>query len=120
MNRRLPEALQTANLNGETHGGSCLLRREVKEELGQPAMPHTRGLLWLLLYFALVNFLAASNPRTPALREELNAIRSHDPSVVFHDDLAPVNEPVYFHQFMEHARGHGLRERHRVRHDEPG
>jgi SAM-dependent methyltransferase len=58
--------------------------------------------------YALLNFLAASNPKVPALREELNSIRSLDPSVVFHDDLAPVNHPVYFHQFMEHAGAHGL------------
>ncbi len=58
--------------------------------------------------FALINFLAAANPKSPALREELKAIRSRDPSVVFHDDLAPVNDPVYFHEFAEHARSHGL------------
>jgi hypothetical protein len=28
--------------------------------------------------------------------------------VVFHDDLEPVNDPVYFHEFAEHARTHGL------------
>lgn len=30
-------------------------------------------------------------------------------SVLFHDDLAPVNRPVYFHEFADHARRHGLR-----------
>jgi SAM-dependent methyltransferase len=58
--------------------------------------------------YALINFLSASNPKSPALREELKKIRSQDPSVVFHDDLEPVNDPVYFHEFAAHARSHGL------------
>jgi SAM-dependent methyltransferase len=58
--------------------------------------------------YALINFLNASNPKSPALREELKLIRSSDPGLVFHDDLEPVNDPVYFHEFAEHARTHGL------------
>lgn len=58
--------------------------------------------------YALINFLNASNPKSPALQEELNSIRARDPSVVFHDDLEPVNDPVYFHEFAEHARSHSL------------
>jgi hypothetical protein len=58
--------------------------------------------------YALINFLHASNPKSPALREELKLIRSSDPGLVFHDDLEPVNDPVYFHEFAEHARTHGL------------
>jgi methyltransferase-like protein/2-polyprenyl-3-methyl-5-hydroxy-6-metoxy-1,4-benzoquinol methylase len=29
-------------------------------------------------------------------------------SALLHDELGAVNEPVYFHQFVEHARQHGL------------
>ncbi len=29
-------------------------------------------------------------------------------SILYHDDLAPVNEPVYFHEFAAHAGRHGL------------
>jgi SAM-dependent methyltransferase len=56
----------------------------------------------------LIRFLAAAEPTAAALREELRVVESRDPSVVFHDDLAEVNQPVYFHQFVEHARAHGL------------
>lgn len=28
--------------------------------------------------------------------------------ILFHDDLAPTNDPVYFFEFAEHARAHGL------------
>lgn len=31
------------------------------------------------------------------------------PAVVYHDDLSPVNDPVYFHEFVAHAGRHGLR-----------
>jgi SAM-dependent methyltransferase len=57
---------------------------------------------------ALVRFLASAEPASPALREELRVVASRDPSALFHDDLAEVNHPVYFHQFIEHAREHGL------------
>jgi methyltransferase-like protein len=33
---------------------------------------------------------------------------SWDESALLHDELSAVNEPVYFHQFIEHARQHGL------------
>jgi SAM-dependent methyltransferase len=56
----------------------------------------------------LVRFLAAAEPASAALREELRAVQSRAPSVLFHDDLAEVNHPVYFHQFIEHAREHHL------------
>jgi SAM-dependent methyltransferase len=29
--------------------------------------------------------------------------------LLYHDDLSAVNDPVYFHQFVGHARGHGLK-----------
>ncbi len=86
----------------------CHLRNMIREMLLYQTRDIADPELKLKHAFALVNFLAASNPKSPALREELQAIRSRDPSVVFHDDLAGVNDPVYFHQFMEHAQGHGL------------
>jgi cyclopropane fatty-acyl-phospholipid synthase-like methyltransferase/methyltransferase-like protein len=44
------------------------------------------------------------------LRKELEAtIEERDPRVVYHDDLAELNEPVYFHELMARAGGYGLR-----------
>ncbi len=86
----------------------CHLRNMIREMLLYQIRDIAGPELKLKHAFAMLNFLAASNPKFPALREELQAIRSRDPSVVFHDDLADVNDPVYFHQFMEHAQGHGL------------
>jgi SAM-dependent methyltransferase len=43
------------------------------------------------------------------LREELKRIAELRDEHLFHDDLEPNNTPLYFHQFVEHARRHGLK-----------
>jgi SAM-dependent methyltransferase len=43
------------------------------------------------------------------LREEMRAALERGASRLFHDDLAPTNVPVYFHEFASHAGRHGLR-----------
>ncbi|MFB3776390.1 MAG: methyltransferase regulatory domain-containing protein [Bryobacteraceae bacterium] len=57
---------------------------------------------------AFLRFLAHFNPRSAGLREEVAEMLTFAPSALFHDDLAEVNQPVYFHQFVEHASHHGL------------
>jgi SAM-dependent methyltransferase len=42
------------------------------------------------------------------LANEMRAVLDHSPALLFHDDLAAVNVPVYFHEFAAHARRHGL------------
>jgi len=42
------------------------------------------------------------------LRREFARIAQQPDSALYHDDLAVPNDPVYFHQFAEHARSHGL------------
>jgi len=42
------------------------------------------------------------------LKIELENILERDPAHLFHDDLAEVNDPVYFHEFIEQAQRHGL------------
>jgi methyltransferase-like protein len=42
------------------------------------------------------------------LRAELESILAHNEGHLFHDELAELNEPVYFTQFMERATAHGL------------
>jgi SAM-dependent methyltransferase len=56
----------------------------------------------------LVNLLAAAKPKSAALAEELRSVGERNLSGLFHDDLAEVNDPVYFYEFVEHARRHGL------------
>jgi SAM-dependent methyltransferase len=49
-----------------------------------------------------------ASPHARALAEHLEAMLARPRWVVFHDELADVNTPVYFHEFVGHARRHGL------------
>jgi SAM-dependent methyltransferase len=42
------------------------------------------------------------------LKVELERLAERDAAHLFHDDLAEINDPVYFHEFIEQAGGHGL------------
>lgn len=62
---------------------------------------------------ALIEFLAQSvptenNPYGLWLKQELETMRRWQDNYIFHDSLEEVNEPVYFHQFMERATRQGL------------
>ena len=56
---------------------------------------------------ALIEFLVGAGagpaPYMQALGQELAHLQNADPGLVFHDDLAEVNEPCYFHEFVAHA-----------------
>jgi SAM-dependent methyltransferase len=43
------------------------------------------------------------------LRNELESFRRSSDSYLFHEHLEEVNEPIYFHQFIDKAAEHGLR-----------
>jgi methyltransferase-like protein/ubiquinone/menaquinone biosynthesis C-methylase UbiE len=60
---------------------------------------------------ALVKWVMDSTPSDPLrqiLTVELDSLARRDPRAVFHDELAPTYAPVYFHEFVDHARRHGL------------
>jgi len=61
---------------------------------------------------ALVELLAGARSRRDVFGtmfdEELQRLGQRDAGHLFHDDLAAVNEPVYFHEFVDHADRHGL------------
>jgi methyltransferase-like protein/2-polyprenyl-3-methyl-5-hydroxy-6-metoxy-1,4-benzoquinol methylase len=65
----------------------------------------------------LLDFLAATvpagargkeNPYHALLQSELDLLRGAGDAYVVHEFLEDVNEPVYFHQFIERAARHGL------------
>jgi methyltransferase-like protein/2-polyprenyl-3-methyl-5-hydroxy-6-metoxy-1,4-benzoquinol methylase len=63
---------------------------------------------------AMLDFLAQSLQSTKApwgamLLEEAQRVRQQPDGYIYHDHLEPVNEPVYFHEFIERASKHGLR-----------
>ncbi|HKR11875.1 MAG TPA: class I SAM-dependent methyltransferase [Pyrinomonadaceae bacterium] len=61
---------------------------------------------------ALMNWLADSRPITNAYQALLADLSQHlnnkHEAAIYHDDLATINTPVYFYQFVEHAARHGL------------
>jgi methyltransferase-like protein len=62
---------------------------------------------------ALIEFLAQTvptedNPYGLWLKQELEIMRRWQDNYILHDSLEEVNEPVYFHQFMERAARQGL------------
>lgn len=62
---------------------------------------------------AVLKFVAEALPKQGTYQTLLKQILEddllgRDPESLYHDDLAPVNLPVYFHQFVEHARRQGL------------
>jgi methyltransferase-like protein/2-polyprenyl-3-methyl-5-hydroxy-6-metoxy-1,4-benzoquinol methylase len=89
---------------------------------------HLRQAVWQILQFhvegvtdpgeriaqarALARFMAEC-PQADAsdgavLGNEMRAVLDHSPGLLFHDDLAATNFPLYFHEFASHARRHRL------------
>jgi methyltransferase-like protein/SAM-dependent methyltransferase len=62
---------------------------------------------------ALLDFLAQSvrqeGPYSVLLKSELETLRHQADHYLYHEHLEEVNDPVYFHQFVEMAQSHGLR-----------
>ena len=61
---------------------------------------------------ALLAFLVDSKKQPDLYRtllaKELENIRERSDAAFYHDDLSPVAHPIYFHEFADHAREHGL------------
>jgi methyltransferase-like protein/cyclopropane fatty-acyl-phospholipid synthase-like methyltransferase len=61
---------------------------------------------------ALLEFVAknvtAQSPYRQILEHELDAVRNQPDAYVFHEHLAEINEPFYFHEFAESAARYGL------------
>lgn len=59
----------------------------------------------------LMRLVVAANARTPyagVLRAHFERVLQHPDPLLYHDDLAEINTPVYFHEFVAHAARHGL------------
>jgi SAM-dependent methyltransferase len=89
---------------------------------------HVRRMVWEMLRFhtdrlgapaeriakaqALARLLAdgrtVQDPYTALMQAELERFTARDAGFLIHDDLAEVNEPVYFHEFVAHAGRHRL------------
>lgn len=62
---------------------------------------------------ALLDFLAQSvrqeGPYSQLLKQELEALRHQSDHYLYHEHLEEVNQPLYFHQFVEAATAKGLK-----------
>jgi methyltransferase-like protein len=61
---------------------------------------------------ALLKFLAEAQEEPMAyqtiLKQEFERVLTYPDAGFFHDDLNPINHPVYFHEFISHATRYGL------------
>src|SRR5690349_18530151 len=61
---------------------------------------------------ALIKFLgeakADNDPYRLFLRDQFQHLSDRETSTIYHDELSEVHQPVWFHQFCEHAGRHGL------------
>lgn len=62
-----------------------------------------------LLSFLAKSLASSTNPYSLLLQSELDKMKQSRDSYLFHEHLEDVNDPVYFHQFVEHAERHGLK-----------
>ena len=72
--------------------------------ISEPARQVNEGLALL----KWVKESTTSDELRGVLDHELANLGERAGAVVYHDDLAPTYQPVYFYEFVEHARGHGL------------
>ena len=59
----------------------------------------------------LMEAIVAIEEPTPfarVLREHLERMLGYSDALLFHDDLAQISTPFYFHEFVEHGAAHGL------------
>lgn len=56
----------------------------------------------------IASLATGGNADAAAVKQELELAAKQDDRYLFHEYLAEVNEPIYFHQFMERAVAHGL------------
>ncbi|HWQ54605.1 MAG TPA: class I SAM-dependent methyltransferase [Bryobacteraceae bacterium] len=85
----------------------CHLRRMVRDMM----LYHVNGVedpeQRMQQAFSLASIIGQAQTDA-GLRGEFEVVLERSAAVVYHDDLAEVNHPVYFHEFMRHAGAHGL------------
>ncbi|MGZ4250608.1 MAG: methyltransferase regulatory domain-containing protein [Solirubrobacteraceae bacterium] len=55
-----------------------------------------------------ITSIETPSPYALVLRQHLQRMLGTSDALLYHDDLAPVSTPFYFHEFIEHADAHGL------------
>lgn len=90
----------------------CHLRRLVREIMRFHTRAVTDPVERVRQAVAICQFIANSIEKPDTYRQlfkdQLEQVLRYGTGHLFHDDLADVNDPVYFHEFMAHAERHGL------------
>jgi methyltransferase-like protein len=90
----------------------CHIRRMVREIMRFHIRTESDPRQQLQQAVAVTRFIANSMEKPDAYRqvfkEQLEQIQRYGAGFLFHDDLAEINDPVYFHEFMAQADAHGL------------
>ncbi|MEW5979697.1 MAG: class I SAM-dependent methyltransferase [Acidobacteriota bacterium] len=88
------------------------LRRMVREMMEYHIDPAAEPAARMQQAKAVVQFLLDSVSDDEGyqsyLKQELKQVIKRTPATLYHDDLSPINDPVYFHQFVGHAAQYGL------------
>jgi methyltransferase-like protein/2-polyprenyl-3-methyl-5-hydroxy-6-metoxy-1,4-benzoquinol methylase len=90
------------------------MRGMIRDMLQYHVQPFTVPAMKVRQARNLLDFLgkASAQDKGPyglLLRNELESFRRSSDSYLFHEHLEEVNEPIYFHQFVEKAAAHALR-----------
>lgn len=90
----------------------CHLRTMLREMMQFHIRDHAAPRERIDQALALVRFLTDAQDTQDEFRiwmkAELNRIIEHADGHLYHDELADINEPLYFRQFMQRAARHGL------------
>lgn len=85
-----------------------MVRRMMRFHTRSTAEPNEKVADALSFLEFLAENTSAVQTFQPILREELARHAKHDATAVFHDDLADVNQPFYFHEFVADLAKHDL------------
>jgi SAM-dependent methyltransferase len=90
----------------------CLIRQLVRDMMLFHVQSTARTIDQVEHAISFVRFVQ-ENQSEPSmlgtvLKHEIDRLARLNPAVLFHDDLADVNAPLYFGEFAEHAARHGL------------
>jgi SAM-dependent methyltransferase len=100
-----------AYVSYNTHPGGHqrhLVREMMRFHVRAFAEPAQKVAQALAFTRSLARAQAGEDPYTRFVREEVSRVAGYRDWLLFHDDLAEINVPVYFHEFMRQATRHGL------------
>jgi SAM-dependent methyltransferase len=91
-----------------TRAGLRLLMQMENEALGNSGQELLHGAKRVREFFSKTMPAVAQLPHARLLESEIENLRRKEPDIVLHDELEPLNEPLYLLQFAQWAQSHDL------------